>query len=127
MIKHAVVKQTLFDHLEIARTFTSRMVGLLNRKSLNPQSALLLTNCCAVHTCGMRFPIDVAFLDKDGFVLSIVERMGTFRSASNREATHTLECRAGRMSELGIVTGNQLAWDQIQGVARLEYSDTHNS
>ncbi len=112
-------RQTVFTDLEIADTFKRRLVGLLNRTSLDGHSALLLVNCRSVHTFGMRFPIDIAFLDKYGIVLSLVENMGTFRSASHRQAAHTLESRAGRMRELSIGVGNKLDWDSEQSVVKM--------
>ena len=119
MTKNMMPDPTVFTKLEIADTFKGRLVGLLNRESLSPQSALLLTNCCSVHTFGMRFSIDIAFLDKDGYVLSLIDSLGRFRSASCRQASHTLESRAGRMRELNIGIGNQLVWDSKKGLAQL--------
>ena len=119
MTKNMMPDPTVFTKLEIADTFKGRMVGLLNRESLSPQSALLLTNCRSVHTFGMRFSIDIAFLDKDGYILSLVDSLDRFRSASCRQASHTLESRAGRMRELNIGIGNQLVWDPEKGLAQL--------
>ncbi len=56
--------------LEIARTRAARRRGLLGRDGC--EAALLLPGCRWVHTIGMRFPIDVAFCDRDGKVLRIV-------------------------------------------------------
>lgn len=52
---------------EIAVTRRARRRGLLGREEF--EGALVLRPCRQVHTIGMRFPIDVAFCDRDGFVL----------------------------------------------------------
>ena len=46
-----------------AETLSERMRGLLGRSTLPVGEALLLDPCRAIHTAGMRFPIDVLFLD----------------------------------------------------------------
>ena len=53
-----------FLHIEIADTFWRRFWGLMGRKSIAPSHALLLYPCSSVHTCFMRFPIDVVFVKR---------------------------------------------------------------
>jgi uncharacterized membrane protein (UPF0127 family) len=52
---------------ELALTRRERRRGLLGRDDLD--GVLVLRPCHQVHTFGVRFPIDVAFCDRDGFVL----------------------------------------------------------
>jgi uncharacterized membrane protein (UPF0127 family) len=52
---------------EVAVTRRQRRRGLLGRSDLD--GVLVVRPCRQVHTFGMRFPIDVAFCDRDGFVL----------------------------------------------------------
>ena len=55
---------------EIARGIRERTQGLLGRRDASEVTgALVLRPCRQVHTFGMRFPIDVAFCDRDGVVL----------------------------------------------------------
>jgi len=53
---------------ERAATLPERLRGLLGRRSLGPRAALLIERCGAVHTLGMRFPLDLVFLDRHGRV-----------------------------------------------------------
>jgi uncharacterized membrane protein (UPF0127 family) len=46
----------------VADSTWSRLVGLLNRSSLESGEGLWITPTAAIHTVGMRFPIDVVFL-----------------------------------------------------------------
>lgn len=56
--------------LEIAHTARDRRRGLLGRDGI--EGALLLQPARAVHTLGMRFPIDVAYCDENMVVLRVV-------------------------------------------------------
>jgi uncharacterized membrane protein (UPF0127 family) len=78
------------------------MRGLLGRPGLDPGHAMLLERANSVHTFGMRFPILVAFLDRDYRVLQTrVLRPG--RIVRNGRARHTLELGAGERVEVGEV------------------------
>lgn len=54
---------------EVADSFMSRFKGLMLRKHLDESSGLLIKKCSSIHTCFMRFPIDVIYLDKNYTVL----------------------------------------------------------
>lgn len=55
--------------IKTADTFVKRFLGLMFRKTIDRDTALLITPCGSVHTCFMRFPIDVLYLDKDDRIL----------------------------------------------------------
>jgi hypothetical protein len=82
--------------------------GLLLRPRLDPDSALLLPNCRAVHTIGMHYPIDVIFCDRQGRILSVRERLGPCRIASEPAACHAWELRAGAARHWGWCVGDLL-------------------
>jgi uncharacterized protein len=54
---------------EVARRARERARGLLGRDPGSVTGALVIRHCRQIHTLGMRFPIDVAFCDRDGVVL----------------------------------------------------------
>ena len=73
-------KNTLLaDTVLIADGPFSRMRGLLGKKSLPDRHALIISPCNSVHTCFMRFPIDVLFLNKENKVIAVVNAMKPFR------------------------------------------------
>jgi uncharacterized membrane protein (UPF0127 family) len=93
-----------------AATFAARLVGLMLKAGLPPEGGLLLTPCRSVHTCFMRFPIDVVFLDADFCVVAIVEHLSPWRfTAYNPQACHVLELRAGDIARLDIRCGDTLS------------------
>ncbi len=55
----------------VARTPVARLRGLLGRAALSPGEGLLLRPCNGIHTLGMRFAIDVLFLDAEGLVIRV--------------------------------------------------------
>jgi uncharacterized membrane protein (UPF0127 family) len=69
----------LADKAKLADTFWSRLIGLLNRKSLERGGALILKPCSSIHTLFMRFSIDVLFLDKNNKVIGIIHAVKPFR------------------------------------------------
>lgn len=73
----------------VARTLTSRMRGLLGRGRY--PYVLLLTPCNDVHTFGMRYAIDVAFISAEGVVLESCRKVCPCRRLRCREAYATLE------------------------------------
>jgi uncharacterized protein len=55
----------------VASSIFARMRGLIGRKNLTAGDALLLCPCNGIHTFGMKFPIDVLFLDRENIVVAI--------------------------------------------------------
>jgi len=85
------------DELQVADRFWSRFVGLQFRQALPVGHGLLLVPCRSIHTCWMRFAIDVIFLDAQYAVLDIRSSIRPWRTtASKRGRPHaTLEVAAG--------------------------------
>lgn len=88
----------------------SRAWGLLGRKSLEPDEALLLMPCAAIHTFGMRFTIDVVFLGRDGMIQALYANRGPGTCARKKGAYATLECAGGAIRRWRLAAGQQLSW-----------------
>ncbi len=63
MVRNVTRDAVLAERVEIARGFFARGRGLLGRTGLSLGAALVIVPCGSVHTFGMRFAIDVLFLD----------------------------------------------------------------
>ncbi|BCG01022.1 hypothetical protein PPGU19_055900 [Paraburkholderia sp. PGU19] len=96
--------------VEVADRAVERMRGLLGRSRLDADRALWLEPCNAVHTLGMRFPIDVVFIDRRGCVLSIHRNVGRARVLVCWRARATLEMCAHATQALRIEVGDRLEW-----------------
>jgi len=64
---------------KIASSLGERMKGLLGKRSLSANEALILKPCSSIHTFFMRFPIDIIFLDRDSKVKRVIQNMPPFR------------------------------------------------
>lgn len=92
--------------VEVARTGTDRRRGLLGRDGY--EGALVLERCRWVHTLGMRFPIDVAYLDAGGEVLKTV-RMARWRVGVPVPGARTVvEAEGGAFARWGLHVGDRL-------------------
>lgn len=92
--------------VEVADTARSRSRGLLGREGID--GALLLRPAAAVHTLGMRFPIDVAYCDADLVVLGTVT-MASWRLGRPRPSSRAvLEAEAGAFDRWGLRPGDAL-------------------
>lgn len=86
----------LAQEVEVASAFFKRLKGLMFRPSMSMGKAMLLSPCPQIHTCFMRFSLDVLFLDKNGTVLYVIENMKPWRiSPIVCHAAQTLELPAG--------------------------------
>lgn len=72
------IKETTYETI-IANTFFKRLKGLLGKRTLPANKAIVIYPCKAIHTWFMRFPIDCIFLNKDGEVLHVIKNMKPFR------------------------------------------------
>ena len=89
---------------EVATGRRDRRRGLLHRDCLD--GALVLRPCRWVHTLGMRFPLDVAYVDRDGNVVKAV-RMARHRvGLPVTNATWVIEAEAGAFERWGLSTGD---------------------
>lgn len=61
---------------EVASSRRDRRNGLIGRRAL--EGAFVIPRCRWIHTVGVRFPIDVAYLDSAGTVIK-TETLGRFR------------------------------------------------
>ena len=89
--------------LEVADTRAARRKGLLGRDGID--GALLLTPARSVHTLGMRFDIDVAFLDRDGVVKRTVRMRRHRMGLPSWSATSVIEAEAGAFARWNLSVG----------------------
>lgn len=77
------------ESLELATTARQRLKGLL---FTDPDDITrLLIPCHDVHTFGMRYPLDIAFISRDGKVLKVHRNVATMKRIRNRDASLVAE------------------------------------
>lgn len=99
----------LIPHLEVADCFFRRLVGYMGRKRPPEGHALHLAPCRSIHTCFMRFRIDVVFLDRTRRVVGIAPNLRPWRIALGpATAVSIIELPAGSSVLAALRTGDTL-------------------
>lgn len=101
--------------LMITASMAERMRGLLGRAALGPREGMLLPRCGMIHTFGMRYPIDVVYLDGRNRVLKVSAALAPRRMDGHWRARAVLELAAGSARACGIAPGCVLALPQGAG------------
>ena len=78
----------------VARSVRARLLGLALLRDLPRDCALLLPRCRSVHTFGMRFPLEIRFLDERGEVIRSERRVPAGRILCEPGAYAVLERRS---------------------------------
>lgn len=92
-----------------ASSFIERGRGLLGHPPLLPGQALWIARCPSIHTVGMRYPIDVVFLDADHCVLRVAIGVSPLRFRWCKGAVRVVELLSDQAAILNIRCGQQLA------------------
>ena len=91
-------QEVFADNLKMNNTYFSRLIGLMFKKDLPAGSGIILKPCTQIHTCFMRFNIDVIFLDENLHVLHVIENMPPWRvSPLFLKSRYTIELPAGTL------------------------------
>lgn len=92
--------------LEVADRRATRRRGLLGRDGID--GAMLLVPARSVHSVGMRFPLDVAWCDRDLVVLRVA-RLGQHRFTRPVARAHAvIEAEAGSFARWNLTVGDRL-------------------
>jgi len=110
----------LWQRVLVANSFLSRLIGLLNRSSLEPSEGMFFHKAPAIHTIGMRFPIDIIFLDASRRVTKVLQQVKPNRILPYIKSRYTIELAAGQSEEKRIQPGETLRWEE--GQVTLEFA-----
>lgn len=97
-----------------ALSFWARLRGLLAHPPLQPGQGVWIAPCNWIHTLGMRFAIDVLYLDQERQILHLVSDMQPNRIGAPVWRAHSVvELPAGTIKRTGTGVGEQveIAWD----------------
>jgi uncharacterized membrane protein (UPF0127 family) len=82
----------------------AKSVGLLGRDQI--EGALVLNGCRWVHTMGMRFALDVAYVDEQGIVVKTVHMRRHRLGAPVWRAQSVIEAQEGAFGRWGLRVGD---------------------
>ncbi len=74
------VKKVIFNdkysfELKVKSSFLQKLRGLLGVQYLKENQGIILTKCKQIHTIGMKFPVDIAVLNREGQVIDFVSEL----------------------------------------------------
>ena len=121
-------KTWLATKVRKADSFLTRLLGLLKRKRLGPEEALWLVPSKGIHTIGMKFPIDVIFLDKDNKVVDAIPALAPFRATRiHLTAYSVLELPKGMINKSHTEVRDQLDVSLVESSAIDDLKETRLS
>lgn len=98
--------------VRVASSFFQRMRGLLGCHRLGPGEGLLIEACGAVHTVGMRFALDLVFIDAQWRVVTCAGnvRPGRLCVTGGVRARRVVEVETGWLDLRHAPPGTPLRW-----------------
>ena len=107
-IRNTRNQRVLADEVLAAFDSKSRRVGLLKHSAMPSGSAMLIAPTNAVHTFFMRFPIDIAFVTREGTIVKVCAAVRPWRIAAAWSAFGVIELAAGTLLSSDTLVGDVL-------------------
>lgn len=104
-----------------ARGFVARLRGLIGRPAPQPGEGLWIEPCAAVHTFGVRDPLDLVFVSACMVVQRIEAAVPPRRVRIGPGARAVLELRAGEARRIGLRVGLHLEWERAPRAFEYRY------
>ncbi len=99
----------LVKEAKFAKNFFERMLGLIPRKEISEEQALVFENCKQIHTFFMKFSIDVIYLNRDSKVIKLEESISPFRICRwVKDSKYIIEAKAGIIKNKNIEIGDKI-------------------
>jgi len=104
--------------VKVADTILDRLIGLLGKRSLRPDSGLWIVPANSIHTVGMLFPIDLVLIDKNFKVVGLREVVRPFSlTRPNFRAESVIELPAHSIFRSRTEVGDQLQIERREAAA----------
>lgn len=91
----------------------SRNQGLLGRDGFQPGRALIIAPTNAIHTWFMRFPIDVAFIARNGRVVKVRHQLRPWRMSGAIRGYAVIEFPAGTLAAADTLADDDLSLEPV--------------
>jgi len=105
-------QKIISSHVFIADNFFRRFSGLLFRKPLKDNEIFVLKDCKSIHTIGMRYSLDAAFLDDNGRIIEIFEDLKPWKITPYiTKADLVLEVLSGFIKKNSLAVGDRIEFE----------------
>jgi uncharacterized membrane protein (UPF0127 family) len=99
--------------VDLADDTWSRLRGFLLRPPPRSGEGMLLTSCNQIHMWGMRFPLDIIYLDAAGRVLKVLEDLRPWAAPARVVGgRYVLEVPVGTIDATGTAVGDICSWSR---------------
>jgi uncharacterized membrane protein (UPF0127 family) len=95
----------------VAKSYISKLAGLLGRKQIEADYALVIPECNMIHTFFMAVSIDVVMIDRAGRAACLRENMRPWGFMGCLKADKTVEMKAGSIKASGIKQGDIIRFE----------------
>ena len=109
MRHEAVINDEPFS-VRKTESMSERSRGLLGSEKLSKNEGLWIFPCNSVHSFGMRYSLDIIYLNSDLQIRSIRKDMKPARISLDLFAKSVLELDAGAADQLGLKVGDKVVW-----------------
>ena len=99
----------LATEAQLAKTFFTRLKGLLGTKKLDKGKGIVIRPCSSIHTVGMKYAIDVIFLDNNDRIVKIIKDMPAGNFSFCSDSSYVFELPAGTIEASGTVVGDKIS------------------
>lgn len=107
----------LGNAITIADQASSRRRGLLHHQSLASGEGLWIVPCEAIHTFGMKFSIDLVYLDRSCRVIKVKANVPPRRISACLSAHSVMELACGTIRRTQTAPGDMLDFNFISAIA----------
>lgn len=108
-LKNRATGEVIAHRIAAPKGWYQRTLGLLMRSSLEPGEGLWLDRCWGIHTVGMRFAIDVVFLDSEMRILGLRRNVASgCLAVVQANATNVIELRCGTCEQFDLLCGDRM-------------------
>lgn len=98
------------ERAHVAASWLQRLRGLLFYQPLSDTEGLWITPCRSIHTLGMRYALDVVFVDREKRVRALRSNVRPARLCNGpRMRLDTLELPVGRIAQMELRVGDRLS------------------
>lgn len=114
LVRHGATKRVLAWRVRRCDGWLERAVGFLPRKAIAPEEGLWFEGCNAVHTVGMRVPLDIVFLDDAKRVVKAVGEVPPHRLYVGAPGARTVaEFGPGFLRANPLQSGDRLELEEV--------------
>lgn len=112
ILKNITKKNIIAENGNITSNFYDRFKGLLGKKEIKNDEALIIKPCNSIHMFFMKFSIDVIFIDKNDRVCEMIKNIKPWKvSKIIKEAKYVIELKSGKIEEHNIEIGDLISYN----------------